>query len=153
MSWPDPTHREVCCLSGSLISGITGKFPGLVQPSNYTPLLVVKFGSDKVVEKSLRAIQWEFRALGLLVEGVRAQDLFSLILSVAEKNTERSRKTHLRSWCHWRNFGDFFFNFFFPHGVFYSALDLLVTDGVYMSQRGKRIVAHDLAQLIERPLN
>lgn len=85
MSCPDSTHREVCCLSGYPISDITGKFPDLVQPSNYSPLLVVKFCSDKVVGRSLRAIQREFRALGQLVEEARAQDLFSLIPSVLEK--------------------------------------------------------------------
>jgi len=78
--------------------------------------------------------------------------MFSSIPSVAEKSTERGRKTHLfnrwlRDWCHQSNFG------FFDHGEVYTALGLLVTDGVQLSQWGKRILAHELIRLIERALN
>jgi len=38
-------------------------------------------------------------------------------------------------------------------GRFNMALGLLVTDGVQLSQRGKRILAHELVGLIERALN
>ena len=78
--------------------------------------------------------------------------VFSSVLSVAGKSTERGRKTHLintwlRDWCRWWNFG------FFYHGEVYMALGLLVTDGVQLSQRGKKILGHELAGLIERALN
>jgi len=71
---------------------------------------------------------------------------------VAVKSTERGRKIHLinrwlREWCHWSNFG------FFDHGEVYTAPGLLVTEGVQLSQRGKRILGHKLAGLIERALN
>jgi len=33
------------------------------------------------------------------------------------------------------------------------AMGLLATDGVQLSQRGKRILAHELAGLIEKALN
>jgi len=77
--------------------------------------------------------------------------VFSSIPSVAGKNTERDRKSHLinrwlRDWCHWWNFG------FFDHGEVYMAQGLLATDGVQLSQRGTRILAHKLAGLIERAL-
>ena len=77
---------------------------------------------------------------------------FSSVPSVAGKSTERGRKTHLinswlRNWCHWWNFG------FFDHGEVYMALGLLAADGVQLSQRGKSILAHELAELIERGLN
>ena len=78
--------------------------------------------------------------------------VFSSIPPVAGKNTERGRKTHLvkwwlRDWCHLWNFGSF------DHGEVYMAPDLLATDGVQPSQRGKRIRVHELAGLIERALN
>ena len=53
----------------------------------------------------------------------------------------------LRGWCCQWNFG------LFNHGEVYTALGLLVTDGVQLSQRGKRILAHELAELIKRALN
>jgi len=78
--------------------------------------------------------------------------VFSSTPSVAEKSTERGRKTHLvnrwlRDWCHQWNFG------FFDHGEVYTAPGLLATHGVQLSQRGKRILAHKLAGLTERALN
>jgi len=78
--------------------------------------------------------------------------MFSSVPSVAGKDTERNRKTRLINrwligWCHRRNFG------FFDHGEVYTAPGLLATDGVQLSQRGKRILTHELAGLIERALN
>jgi len=78
--------------------------------------------------------------------------VFSSIPSVAGKNTEMDRKAHLinrwlRDWCRQWNFG------FFDHGEIYTALGLLATDGVQLSQSGKTIPAHQLAGLIERALN
>jgi len=98
------------------------------------------------VERSPKAIKRDFRTL---VEGSGAQVVFSSMPSVAGKSTERGRKTHLinrwlTDWCHWWNFG------FFDHGEVYTALGLLATDGVHLSQRGKQILAQDLAGLIER---
>jgi len=43
--------------------------------------------------------------------------------------------------------------FFFDHGEFYMDPDLLATNGIQLSQRGKRILAHELAGLIERALD
>jgi len=100
-------------------------------------------------QRSPKAIKRDFRAL---VEGSGAQVVFSSIPSVAGNNTERGRKTHLinkwlRDWCRRSNFG------FFDHGEVYTAPGLLATDGVQLSQRGKRILGHELAGLIERALN
>jgi len=39
------------------------------------------------------------------------------------------------------------------HGEVYTAPGLLVTGGTQLSQRGKRILGHELAGLIERALN
>ena len=63
--------------------------------------------------------------------------VFSSIPSVSEENTERGRKTHLidrwlRCWCCQWNFG------FFDHGEVYTAPGLLVTDGVWLSQKGEK---------------
>jgi len=76
----------------------------------------------------------------------------SSIPSVAGKSTERDRETHLinrwlRDWCCWWNSG------FFDHGEVYMTPGLLATDGVQLSRRGKRILAHEVAGLIERALN
>jgi len=42
---------------------------------------------------------------------------------------------------------------FFDHGEVYTAPGLLATSGTQLSQRGKRILGHELARLIERALN
>jgi len=78
--------------------------------------------------------------------------VFSSIPSVAGNHTERGRKTHLlnrwlRDWCHRSNFG------FFDHGEVYTALGLLAKGVTQLSQRGRRILGHELAGLIERALN
>jgi len=77
---------------------------------------------------------------------------FSLIPSVAGNSTERGRNTHLinswlRDWCLRWNFC------FFDHEEVYVAPGLLETEGVQLSQRGNRILIHELAGLIERALN
>jgi len=76
----------------------------------------------------------------------------SFIPSVAGTSTERGRKTHLvnrwlRDRCHRSNFG------FFDHGEVYTAPGLLATGGTQLSQRGKRVLGHELVGLIERALN
>ena len=78
--------------------------------------------------------------------------MFSSISSVAVRDTERTRKTHLintrlRGWCHCRNVG------FFNHGVIYSALGLMAADVVHLGHRGKRIQVQELSGLTERALN
>ena len=78
--------------------------------------------------------------------------VFSSIPSVAGNSTERDRNTHLvnrwlRDWCHRSNF------VFFDHGEVHTAPSLLATGGSQLSQRGKGILGHKLAGLIERALN
>jgi len=128
------------------------KLPGLVRRSDYYPLLVMQVGEDEITERSPKAIKRDFRALGRLVEGSGVQVVFSSIPSVAGNSTERGRKTHLvnrwlKDWCHWSNFG------FFDHGEVYTAPGLLAAGGSQLSQRGKRILGHELVGLIERALN
>jgi len=75
--------------------------------------------------------------------------VFSSIPSVAMRDTEKNRKTYListdlRGWCHHRNF-----DFFLPCG------GLLCTwpddcRWVSLVSEGERILAHELAGLIER---
>ena len=59
--WPDPTRREVCCLPGARVRDISRKLPGLIDPSDYYPLLIVQSSSDEVADRSLRAIKNEDR--------------------------------------------------------------------------------------------
>jgi len=55
----------------------------------------MQVGGDEIAERSPKAIRRDFRALGQLFEGSGAQMMFSSVLSVTGKNTERNRKTHL----------------------------------------------------------
>jgi len=115
-------------------------FIGLYFCSDYYPLLVVQVGSHEATERS-KAVKRDLRVLGQWVEGSGAQVMFSSIPSVAGKNTESDRKIHLinrwlRGWCLWWDFG------FFDHGQVYMASGLLATDGVQLSQRRERILAH-----------
>jgi len=112
----------------------------------------MQVGRDEIAERSPKAIKRDLRALGRLVEGSGVQVVFSSIPSVAANGTERGRKTHLvnkwlRDWRRWSNFG------FFDQGEVYTAPGLLATGGSQLSQRGKRILGHELAGLIERALN
>jgi len=126
---PDPSQREFCCLPGARVRDASRKLPGLMRPSDYYPPLVMQVGGDEMIERSLKAIKRDFRALGQLVEGSGAQVVFSSIPSVAGNSTERGRKTHpmnrwLRDWYHRWNFG------FFDQGEVYMAPGLLATDGI-----------------------
>ncbi|RMC05489.1 hypothetical protein DUI87_18682 [Hirundo rustica rustica] len=68
------------------------------------------------------------------------------------QNDERNRRTHtinkwLKGWCHRQNFG------FFDHGEMFTAPALLEPNGIHLSVKGKRFLAHELAELVERALN
>jgi len=78
--------------------------------------------------------------------------VFSSTPLVTGESTERDRKTHLinrwlRDWCRLWNFD------FLDRGEVYTALGLLATGRVQLSQRGKKILGHELAGVIERALN
>ena len=55
--------------------------------------------------------------------------------------------TWLWNWFNQQNFG------FVDHGKVYATPGLLAPDGMCLSQRGKRIFAHELAGLIDKALN
>ena len=145
----------MCCLPGAQVRDISRKFPGLICPSDYYPLLIIQAGRDEIAEKSLRSIKKHFRGLGWVVDGAGVQVVFSSVPSVAGKGTERIQKTHLlnkwlRGWCKHRNFVVFFF---FDHRAIYSAPGMMAAGGSSLSLRGKRILAEELVGLIERSLN
>ena len=76
------------------------------------------------------------------MDGVGVQVVFSSIPSVAEKDTERSRKSHLintwlKDWCKCKNLFYFIIIIFFNHGAVYLAPDLMAGDGSHLSQRRK----------------
>jgi len=79
----DPLLREVFCLPGTQAKDVKRELPTLVQPSDYYPLLIFQVSSCEVATRSLRAIKRDFRALGQLVKGSRAQAVFSSIPQVA----------------------------------------------------------------------
>ena len=93
--WPDPTRREVCCLPGAWVRDISRKLPGLICPSDYYPLLIIQASSDEVTDRSLRTIKNDFRGLGRVVDNAGIQVVFAGIPTVAGKDTETTRKTHL----------------------------------------------------------
>ena len=152
MCRPDPSHREVCCLTGAQVRDIARKLPGLVWPSDYHPLLVVQVGSDEIRDKSTWAVKRDFRALGGQDNRSGTQVAFSSVPPVAREDEGRNRRsqqinTWLQAWCHRQNLG------FFDRGSVYMAPGLLATGGVHQSQTGKRILAQELAGLIDRALN
>jgi len=103
--WADPPHREVCCLPGAWVIGITRKLPSLVQPSDYCPLLLFHVGGDEVAVRSPGVIKRDFRDLGWLVRESGAQVIFSSLLPAAGGDVARNRwtqsiNTWLCGWCH-----------------------------------------------------
>ena len=109
-------------------------------------------GGDETTACSPRVIKRDFKALGQLIRESGVQVIFSSILPVAGSNIGRNRwtqsiNTWLRGWCHLQNFG------FFDNRMAYTAPGLLALDGIHLSQRGKRVFAHELAGLIDRALN
>lgn len=128
----DPFHRQVCCLLGTWVRDVIRRLPGLIEPSDYYPLLVVvQLGSDKVDERSLTAVKKNFRALRQQIEGTGAQVVFSSVPLVAGRNAERNRRSHLMNmWLkgHQWSFG------FGDHGAVYMASGLLETNGVCLSE-------------------
>ena len=116
------------------------------------PLLIVQVGSDEIARRSIRTMKRFFRGLGRLVQGAGAQVIFCSIPSGAVRDMEWAWKAQvmnkwLRGWCQGRNFG------FFDHGAVYLAPGLLSMNGTHLSQRGKQILAQELAGLIDRALN
>ena len=113
---------------------------------------MVQAGSDEVTDRNLRTIKNDFRGLGRLVDGAGIQVVFACIPTVAGMDTVMTRKTHLintwlKGWCKHKNF------WFFDHGVVYSAPGLRSANGYHLFQRGKQILAQELAGLVERALN
>jgi len=100
---------------------------------------------------SPRTIERHFRASGQLARESGAQVIFSSLLPVVSSDTRRNRSyqpinTWLHGWCHHRSFG------FFDNGMANKAPGLLVSDGIHLYQRGKRVCAHKLVGLIDRAL-
>jgi len=86
------------------------------------------------------------------MDSAELQVLFSSMPSVAQRDTERTRESHLinmwlRGWWHHRNFS------FYDHGVVYSAPGLMAADGAHLGQSGKKILAQELFGLIDTDLN
>ena len=134
---PDLSHREVCCVPGAWVQDITERLPGLIQLSDYYPLLILQAGSDEIEKRSVRAIKRDFRALGKVVNRAGAQVVFLSVPLVAEKDDERNRKAHiinkwLKDWCHWQNFK------FFDDGGTVRAPGVLELDGLHLSVNGRR---------------
>lgn len=93
--WPNPTHKEVCCLPGAWISDIISRIPSLVCSSDYYSLRIVQAGSNKVAERSMRAIKRDFRGLWPLVDRVGVHVVFSTVPSVMGRDAGRTREAFL----------------------------------------------------------
>lgn len=92
--WQDSSQREGSCLSGAKVRDIKRKLPGLVEPSDHYPLLVIQVGSDGVEGRTPETIKQDFRVLGHLAKGESAQIVLSF-LSAWGMNTVKNRKTSL----------------------------------------------------------
>ena len=149
----DPPHREVCCLPGARLKDITRKLPRLIQSSGYSPLLIFLVGGgEEAATHRPRAIKGDFRALGRLVRESGTPVIFSSLLPVAGSDIVRNRwiqsiNTWLCGWCRHHSF------VLCDNGMAYAAPGLLASNGRHLSQRGKRVFAHELAGLIDRALN
>lgn len=111
------------------------------------PLFESKSFSKTFVLKSQ-----DFRALGQLVKGSVVWDIFSSLLPIVCNDVGRNRwvqsvNTWLHGLCYHHSFG------FFDDGMFYTIPGLLVSDGIFHSQRGKRVFAQELVGLIDGALN
>ena len=85
------------------------------------------------------------------MDGEGVQVIFSSILSVAGRDTERAKKTHLintwlRGWYLHSNLG------FFNCAMIYSVPGLMAADGIHQGHRGKRILSQELSGLTDRAL-
>jgi len=114
--------------------------------------LAVQTGSSEVTERSLRTIKKDFRGLGRVVDRAGLQAYFPLSIQWLG-GILTSRKillinTWLRSWCNQGNLGVFLY-----HGMVYLVPGLMAADESHLSQRGKQILAQELAGLFERVLN
>jgi len=103
-------------------------------------------------QPSPRAIKRDFRALGQLPRESVAQVVFSFLFPFVGSDIGRNRwaqsiNTWLCIWCLHHSFG------FFDNGMAYTAPGLLVSDGIHLSQRGKKVFDHKLAGLVDRALN
>ncbi|RMC19301.1 hypothetical protein DUI87_03908 [Hirundo rustica rustica] len=103
--------------------------------------------SDEIEKRNVNTIK-DFRALGQVVDMTGAQVVFCSVPFVAEKNDERSRRTHiinkwLEGWCHQQDFG------FFDHGASFMAPALLEPDGIHLSVKGRRFLAHEFPPPLE----
>lgn len=140
---PYPPHREFCCLPVALIRNITGKLSRLVRPPEYYPLLVVPPGSDKIAER--RQSKETIRALGQLVEGTGAQVVISLVHPVTLNNIDKELICQVNGWvscwCQQKNLG------FVDNGRIYL-IPLLTSYEMHLSQRGKGVLAQELAWLV-----
>lgn len=110
---------------------------------------VVSCGTSDTASSSMRSIKTEYRALGATVKGSGAQVVFS---SVKRKGIERAIRIcqinkWLQDWCHRQGFG------YLDHGTCFEKLGLLGADGVQLSEKGKSIFSHRLAELVKRALN
>lgn len=127
----DIFHRQVCCLLGTWVRDSIRRLPGLIEPSDYYPLVVVvHVGFWKVDERSLMAVKKSFKALGQQMEGTGAQLVFSSVPLVAGRNTERNRTHLINIWVkgRQRSFG------FCHDGTAYMAPGLLETNGFCLSK-------------------
>lgn len=77
--------------------------------------------------------------MGLFVDGTGVQAGFYSVPSVTGMNNKMNKKTCVinkwfKGWCHEHNFG------FFDHRATFKAPGLLESDGLHLSNKGKRIL-------------
>lgn len=93
-----------------------------------------------MAKHSPRAFKRDFKELGQIIRNSGAQVVFSILPST-DSNENRGipfiNMWH-HGWCHHENFG------FFGDRKPYRAQSLLASDGIHLSQRGKRALGHEL---------
>ena len=142
----------MCCLLGARIRDVTERLPSLIQSTDYYPLLLFRVDTSDTVGSSLRSIKKDYRALGVAIRDSGAQVVFSSILPVKGKRSERASRIWrtnklLQDWWHSQGFS------YLDHGTHFEKPGLLGADGVHLSEKGKSIFSHRLAKLEKRASN
>ena len=148
----DQTSREICCLLGARIRVVVEGLPKLIRPSDYYPLLLFHVGTNDTATENLDSIKSDYRALGPVVKGMRAQVVFSSILPSRGKGARRRAligqvNNWLQNWC-WRpGFGSY------DHRTLFTDQCLFGRDGILLTKKGKAIFTIRMADFIRKDLN
>lgn len=160
LSWPRPfststspcgaqghKNEELTCAGATADPPVPGQDPeGCLSQENTS----TNKGFPSNSSRAVHSINRDSRALGQLVDGSGTQVVISLILSVTRNYIGRNRQIHQvngsEAGVSKKMLG------FFECGMIYSIPGLLTPDRISLSQKGKGVLAQELAGLFDRTL-